>query len=244
MFSLQMTCPHCRQKETFTLRQPAEYLANQAAPQGRSRAEVVTIIPHHQVSSCSINQAATVQAYGVASCPKCRGPVMIWFECAYGDLAKIIQSSGNNEWILTGAEPRNIRTYPELKLPDDSENFPQKLRAVFVELQEDLEMKRTPARIVAGCRSVMEVALAACGLDKTKEPTLSKRIDKAREMGLITESMKNWAHRVRLDGNEAVHELDASAEDAQQLVNFIRLFLEVVFNLPARIPGATVPGAQ
>jgi hypothetical protein len=38
-----------------------------------------------------------------------------------------------------------------------------------------------------------------------------------------------------MEGNEAVHELEASDEQAKEFVAFLRLFLEVAFVLPERI---------
>jgi hypothetical protein len=47
--------------------------------------------------------------------------------------------------------------------------------------------------------------------------------------------MKCWAHKIRPDRNEAVHELEASDHEAREFVSFLRLFLEVSFILPARV---------
>jgi hypothetical protein len=178
-----------------------------------------------------------VQGYGVAACNECRGPVMVQFECPRESLGAVRLSSGSFEWRYIGAPPKIIGTYPQLAEPDNSPHYPEKLRAVFVELQEDIKAKRTAPRIVVGCRSVMEVALRQLGYTD-KDGNLLARIDKARADGLLTEGMREWAHKVRLDGNEATHELEASAEDARQLMDFIRLFLEVVFVLPERIKKA------
>lgn len=175
------------------------------------------------------------RGYGVAACRDCRGPVMIWFECLLEQLHSIRNSANALEWSFTGNPPKILGTYPQPTEPDDSPHYPEKLRAVFVELQEDIACKRTPARIVVGCRSVMEVALTGLGFDKG---LLLTRIDKAREQGLLTEGMRQWAHKVRLAGNEAAHELEANTDEARELVDFIRLFLEVVFVLPERIQKA------
>ncbi|EKD5635443.1 DUF4145 domain-containing protein [Escherichia coli] len=158
-------------------------------------------------------------------------PVLVWFSCQYSQLKQIKSAEKNSEWRFTG-EPQLLGTYPKLIEPDDSPFYPEKLRPVFVELQEDVLANRTPARIITGCRSVMEVALRALGYESGN---LLSRIEKARCDGILTESMKCWAHKIRLDGNEAVHELDASDHEAREFVSFLRLFLEVSFILPARV---------
>ncbi|HEO9044211.1 TPA: DUF4145 domain-containing protein [Enterobacter kobei] len=157
---------------------------------------------------------------------------MITYKCQMVELTDINRAAKGEGWVLTGVNPDSVKVYPELKLPDDSPHYPEKIRALFVELQEDIQMRRTPARIVTGCRSVLEVALKQLGYEKGN---LQSRIEKARADGLLTEAMKNWAHRVRLDGNEAVHELEATDEQAQEFVSFLRLLLEILFVLPERI---------
>jgi hypothetical protein len=227
MFSLQWKCPHCSREETFTLTGVAEYLAKEQIPVGAVSTQRATVIMRegHQ----------TVRAHGMASCPKCNGPILIWFECASDALRRIGTSAKDWVWRYDGPPPRILGVYPKGEEPDDSPHFPEALRKVFVELQEDIRMKRTAPRLVMGCRSVMEVALKALGYDDKKD-ALSGRIDKARDDGVLTESMRAWAHRIRLDGNEAAHELQATDEEAREFVDFLRLFMEVAFVLPTRIP--------
>ena len=175
-------------------------------------------------------------SYGVAPCPRqnCQGPVLIWFETtnlAFRQSMYDIQT----KLIYAGPPPKILGTWPEASSPDDSENWPEKIRAIFFEIQEDVQNKRDPARIVGACRSVLEVALANLGYDNKKGKNLSDRIDMARQDGILTENMKNWAHKTRMDGNEAIHELKSTFEESQELVNFIRTFLDLSFDLPERI---------
>ncbi|EOT7645185.1 hypothetical protein ACNH6X_005512, partial [Escherichia coli] len=65
-------------------------------------------------------------------------------------------------------------------------HYPEKIRAVFTELQEDVRSGRTAPRIIVGCRSVLEVALRALGYEKGN---LLSRIELARQDGILTESM-------------------------------------------------------
>jgi hypothetical protein len=45
--------------------------------------------------------------------------------------------------------------------------------------------------------------------------------------------MKQWAHQVRLDANEAAHEPeDFSQKDAKKLHSFTEMFLTYAFTLP------------
>lgn len=48
--------------------------------------------------------------------------------------------------------------------------------------------------------------------------------------------MKDWAHQIRIDGNDAAHdEKPFAQEEAAQLLEFVRLLLTYVFTLPAQV---------
>ena len=69
--------------------------------------------------------------------------------------------------------------------------------------------------------------------------SLYDRIKLARERGLITSGMADWAHEVRLAANELRHadeemELNTT-EDARRLVEFAIALGEFLFVLPARV---------
>ena len=53
--------------------------------------------------------------------------------------------------------------------------------------------------------------------------------------------MKDWAHQIRLDGNDATHEEDKvfTKEDAEQIREFTELFLIYAFTLPERVKRAS-----
>ena len=56
-----------------------------------------------------------------------------------------------------------------------------------------------------------------------------------QDQGIITETIKDWAHIIRDNGNDAVHELNGKREDAEDLLNFTKIFLQYAFELPAVI---------
>lgn len=54
--------------------------------------------------------------------------------------------------------------------------------------------------------------------------------------GLITKDMQEWAHKIRLEGNEAIHELEEpTKEQAVELQLFTELMLTYLFTLPAKV---------
>jgi hypothetical protein len=65
---------------------------------------------------------------------------------------------------------------------------------------------------------------------------LDKRIDKLATEGLITKDLQTWAHKIRLEGNEAVHEIDEpTKEQATELQLFTELVLTYLYTLPAKV---------
>ncbi|RQZ18378.1 DUF4145 domain-containing protein [Burkholderia sp. Bp9031] len=65
---------------------------------------------------------------------------------------------------------------------------------------------------------------------------LEKRIDKLATEGKITKDIQAWAHRVRLDGNDALHEEEEfTKESAGELMEFTRLLLTYLYTLPEKI---------
>ena len=81
-------------------------------------------------------------------------------------------------------------------------------------------------------RSALETAvknLGAAGKD------LYVKIDNLAEAGRITNDLAQWAHEVRITGNEAAHEMGpVSEEDAKDGLFFLDAFLEAVYSVPAR----------
>ncbi|WP_322010888.1 DUF4145 domain-containing protein [Paraburkholderia sp. J12] len=71
---------------------------------------------------------------------------------------------------------------------------------------------------------------------------LEKRIDKLAAENRITKDLQTWAHRVRLDGNDALHEEEEfTKEAATELSEFTRLLLIYLYTLPEKIKRRIEP---
>ena len=86
-------------------------------------------------------------------------------------------------------------------------------------------------------RSALEAGL------KEKFPdidgTLYERIEKAANQQGLTPDLADWAHRIRLDGNDAVHgDEEFSKEDAERLHAFTELVFLYLFTLPGMLAKA------
>lgn len=87
-------------------------------------------------------------------------------------------------------------------------------------------------------RRCMELALKgfAPDVDAWK---LEKRIDKLAAENRITSDLKDWAHELRLDGNEAIHGDDeATAEITSQMHHLTYFLLTYLYTLPKQVETA------
>lgn len=131
----------------------------------------------------------------------------------------------------------NLDTYFTIikKYPDASDDIPKDLpELIYRHYVEYIFGASSPSMIVMGCRSTLE---AVCK-DKTgSDGKLVNLINKMAETGVIPEALKQWAHTIRIFGNDAVHDSSKcfSHEEAMEIRNITRLLLEFIYSFPARI---------
>ncbi len=83
-------------------------------------------------------------------------------------------------------------------------------------------------------RKVLEIAVKT--LNPSGSGKLYKRIEQLYDLGKITDDLKDWAHIIRDDGNEAAHEEEpVSPEFADELFFFVKLFLMYTFTMPGMV---------
>jgi Domain of unknown function (DUF4145) len=141
-------------------------------------------------------------------------------------------------WHSRGAGnvPYNLRAvYPAGK-PNENleEGIPDNIALDF---KEALRCKWVSAfkATVTMCRRAIQ---ASC-LEKKANPKkkLTEQIDEVAKNGLITESLRLFAHEVRLEGNDGAHPapdgLDSVTEkDADDIIAFTREYLHHVYVMP------------
>jgi len=110
-----------------------------------------------------------------------------------------------------------------------SNAVPQEIMDLFFDIQA---RSKHPAMIIAGCRSVLEASVDRMN---AKGNTLFEKIEYLFKEGIIPKPIAEWCHIIRKFGNKAVHEIQATREEAEEIVELTRFFLIYVFELPAKV---------
>ncbi|WP_048796414.1 MULTISPECIES: DUF4145 domain-containing protein [Serratia] len=123
------------------------------------------------------------------------------------------------------------KIYPggETAIPD---NLPPQIERMY---KDDLIAVRGSARhTIICCRSILESACKQ--ILEVKNKKLIAMIDALKTGGFIPSTMADWAHTIRILGNDAVHEDDApGADEASEILAFTDNLLQLLFTYPARI---------
>jgi len=171
--------------------------------------------------------------------------------CNYGLVAHIIYrgnkpgQSPNPHEFHSGINTSNgfiiVEIYPKPVPIDAPAHVPDNIRNFYLQSIKSFRNELWDASALMS-RKVIE---AICKhLDPGVTGDLKKRIEKLAASHIITDSMKEWAHEIRLEGNSAAHdELPFSKENAKDLLSFSELFLMYVFTLPCMLATrrATTP---
>lgn len=67
--------------------------------------------------------------------------------------------------------------------------------------------------------------------DSSQKGKLYNRIEFLIERGVIPSDLKEYAHHIRLDGNDAAHDGSTQKEEAEDLLDFSELFLERIYTI-------------
>ena len=145
-------------------------------------------------------------------------------------------SSCSDELISAGFEPIEFHPKPaELKAP---EHVPAAIASNYIEAADNLR-RRVYTSAAMMFRKVLERATRHMApedrSDEFRRMSLFQRINALTEDHELTPAMYDWAHLIRLEGNDAAHDQDANESTATQLQAFTELFLTYAFTLPERV---------
>lgn len=221
MVFVEITCPNCHNLRPVNVSHIGYYKSK-----GTGRAGSTQVINPNDV----------FDSYVCALCTSCGQPLMIVLEIIRKDHEHAKKCINSPEQFRIHPK-KFISVYPEADKPYSHSSLPEELKDLFIDLQHILKEGKQPSIVVAGCRSVVEAALNNLG---AKGKTIIKKIDNLKEKGIITPLLADWAHRIRLEGNKSIHEIKAQENDAKEIVEFTKIFLQYTFELPARIPAQNI----
>lgn len=122
---------------------------------------------------------------------------------------------------------------PHPKPTDVPEHLPPAVAKAFKEGCEVLNLSADAA--FGMFRKALELGLKDLSPD-IEAYKLHKRIDAMAAKGLLTESLRDWSHHLRLDANEMIHEEGVSdVAHAREIESFTRFVLIYLFTLPQSV---------
>lgn len=137
----------------------------------------------------------------------------------------------NHHGYVSAYEVKN--TYPAPPTHQAPESVPERIGAAYVEASENLYRQKYETSQMLN-RKALDLATKRLLPDSKKK--LYGRIEELRDTGKITPEMADWAHIVRDEGNDSVHdEVEVTREAAAELLAFTETFLMYAFTLPGMI---------
>jgi len=234
MFTRPLNCGHCGHLVDFHFGTIVDYrhlnpselqqIGDPGYKNSQQGASVVTVKAQDQVTAAAFTQ-----------CPRCNFPTMVLFKTTHETLVglKRLSERGSGATVTTPVFGI-VEQYPQINEPDTDPRWPDSIRRKFSDAQRMQQQQMSPSIILTTCGTVLELAMKA--LDQSDSRTsLFKRIENLHTAGVITSPIKDWAHDIRLDRNDAVHDGEGDENDAVEYIEFLKMFFNMAFSLPNRI---------
>jgi hypothetical protein len=249
MLFLEGECPHCNEKRGFHIFAMSEYGANTSFKEIKDRDQKVRL---HGGTSVSFPKSIPASFFGAGTCAMCWKPILLELEISEVAYLLMLQEHiVQHDKRYIGPLPTIKGIWPQPEPPYSHPSLPEKVRALFIDLQTMLKQSLAPSLIITGCRSVLEEAArelskeneenkATVEVGKTskKQVWLKRRIADLKEKAIVNGVLHDWAMNIKEFGDNAAHELKGTPEEAAELVEFTKLFLQYTFEFRARVEEA------
>jgi hypothetical protein len=171
-----------------------------------------------------------VKTFGTVSCCKCKKVFLIHFQITQSQYNEAKQSIESLDKAYFISAPTILEVLPPPKEPYSHPAFPGKIKQFF----KEIEKIESPSFKAGLARSILEFSLKNLNIG-TEEDSLYDRIQQAYKQGLITKPLAEWAHIVRRLGNKAIHEIEATEAEAEEIISFLKLFFDLTYKVPHEI---------
>lgn len=166
-----------------------------------------------------------------ASCSACERSVLLAVQSFAGERWNPLSEPGD---LLRNPKLAVLDVIPRAQPAEAPAHVPDDVARAFVEAA----MCRRDHRPTAACsmyRRAMELGLKAFS-PEVSAWKLEKRIDALASAHRITPELQDWAHALRLDGNDALHgDAEASMETADQMHHLCWFLLTYLYTLPKQV---------
>ncbi len=128
----------------------------------------------------------------------------------------------------------SIEVVPKSAVASCPEHCSPDVSKAFIQAEENI-FRDNPEAAASMDRRALEIGTKLIAPDLAND-NLWNRIEKLAEKHLITPSLKEWAHKLRIFGNEALHDIDGvTLEEAKQAHELTRFMLIYLFTLPEQV---------
>ena len=166
------------------------------------------------------------------SCPKCHHPSCARIGLARGGGLDFNNFMANQADIVAWWKEKSF--WPEPPAPHIPAHLPNDVARIYLQAERNFPVEGNEEAAGTMYRKALDTGLRIAAPDMTGP--LNKRIDKLVETHLITSSLGEWAHQIRLLGNESAHDIDQPTRDElTALRDFSDLVLRYLFTLPAMV---------
>ena len=239
MITFDGQCPHCGSDKGFNAFGMSLYIIGdrdyEKLPLNAEEKSLKSVIDDygHPIRDAHSELFSQADFSLAGECRKCHKPIVATC-CATRKEALQIYGKINSckETMSFAGAVESV--YPAPTPPYTHPSLPEIVQRAFVDLQKMIVEKKHPPFIIMGCRQVLEASVRALGAGQDGD-SLHRRILALYEQGVITASLRDWAMIIKTHGNDAAHEMKGTEEQAKELVNFTKVFLQFAFEMPATI---------
>lgn len=236
MFAKTLNCGNCGHLVDFSFQNIIDF--RHLTPEELHKIRNPNSAPRRIDTGPTVNHVHVkdrVTGASFSQCPRCNFPSMILFETTQGALnaLKIMDRRGSDASLKIQTF-EVLKQYPPDLKPNEDPLWPDSIRRKFSDAQRMHTQGISPSIVLTTCGTVLELALKELDPSSGRKK-LYKRIENLHEDGVITSPIKDWAHGIRLDRNNAVHDGEGDEKDAAEYIEFLKMFFTMAFSLPARI---------
>lgn len=185
-------------------------------------------------------------------------------ECGYPTVFKLVRVGaplGISEMLqkaqdVSGLKSLNLSLYfnvinkiipPNNEVVPCPQHVPENIKTVFDEaaICLSIDCYTSSGAMFRLCLDITTKELLKTWLEDNTDPNIQpnaaqkdklyNRIEFLIQKNVIPPDLKEYAHHIRLDGNEAAHEGSTEKQDAEDLLDFTELFLERIYTMKKQL---------